>query len=172
MLNKGNHRKFLSCPFRYVWLPLRLERLWRSLSWLAHVFQPDVKSWSMFFCIWSWDRTMTVLMHSHTWAVLHTVFILPERMITENRTILILLRPSVMFTICIFISVCACVCVQLPHSLQATQQVGQCQLGWALPGSLAGFCAFHVVQLAWELIFAAWIAEPLLGSLACLRVTQ
>lgn len=139
MLSKGNHQKSLSCPFRYGWLPLRLERLWLSLSWLDHVFQPDINSWSMFSYIWSWDLTMTALMHSHTWDVLHTVFILPERMITENRTILILLLPSVMFTICVFIGVCACVCVQHPHSLQATQQVGQYQLGWASSRQLGWF---------------------------------
>lgn len=77
------------------------------------------------------NLTMTVHMHSHTWDVFHTVFILPERMTIENRTILILLLPSVMFTICVFIGVCVhtCVCVQHPHSLQATQQVGQGQLG-------------------------------------------
>lgn len=106
---------------------------------------------------------MTVLMHSHTWDVLHT-----ERMTTGNRTILILLLPSVMFTICVFIGVCACVCVQHPHSLQATQQGDNVNWTELLPGSLAGFCAFHMVQL----VFAAWIAESLLGSLTCLRVTQ
>lgn len=75
------------------------------------------------------NLTMTVPMHSHTRDVLHILFILPERMTIENRTILILLLPSVMFIICVFIGVCACASVQHPHSLQATQQVGECQLG-------------------------------------------
>lgn len=173
MLNKGNHQKSLSCPFRYDWFPL--ERLWLSLSWLAQVFYPDVKSWSMFSCIWSWDLIMTVLMFILLGCFSYSIY--SSKMNDHRkRNYSHSLLPSVMFTICVFIGVCVCVHVFVYSTLTAYRQLNRWdKVNCAEPllGSLAVFCVFHVVQLAWELVFAAWIAEPLLqGSLACLGVTQ
>lgn len=172
MLNKGNHQKSLSCPFRYGWLPLRVERLWLSLSWLAHVFQLDIKSWSMFSCIWSWVISSWLFLRTliHGMFFIHYLFFQKER---PQKTELF------SFFYCLlscsqFVSLQVCVHMYVYHtltSLQATQQVGQCQLGWASSRQLGWFLCLPCGPACLRACLCSldsWASSRQLG----LRVTQ